>query len=90
MSHRLHPATDALLFDGCEECEGRTEFPAILEIDVFKMARLWNRMIDVEFFADQYRTLAEAKAGRTLYHLYVLLERFGKVGEADRRGWLRV
>lgn len=78
MSHRYHPEEiDAILYDDCEECEQRSNSLAHLAsgLDRSNLLKLWNRMIDVEKDDGEYPTVAEARAGRMLYFMALVLER---------------
>jgi len=63
---------DALLFDGCDRCEQHARNVWLGSVDDTKLAQLWQRMVAVERSEDeseQYRTVAEATACRTLYDI---------------------
>lgn len=71
---------EAILYDGCAECEGRAEslFLLVSGLDRVNLHRLWAKMKEVERDGeDDYRTFAEAKAGRHLYAAALLMERLG-------------
>lgn len=83
MSHDYHPRTgpisehgpDPVFWDGCADCERKAKDPCLWGEDVRRA--MWGRMIDVEFGSGgHYRSTAEGVAGRRMYELYVLLERF--------------
>lgn len=84
MTHRFHPdpdrpdPDDAILYDDCERCAEQADSLG-LELDARKFARAWDRMCDVEYGVGHYRTEAEKKLGRSLYHVSILLERFPEV-----------
>lgn len=67
-----------ILFDGCEVCESRTNLAGILNLDHGNISALWTRMLSVEFghgTEKAYRSRAEARAGRELYYVALLLQR---------------
>jgi hypothetical protein len=76
--HRRHPTdddpADAILFDDCERCEQHARM--LVGLDDDHLARLYGRMSDVEYGADDgYRTINEATAGRNLYAAIRLTDR---------------
>ena len=84
MSHGPHEEIQgkegALLYDGCAECESRAEagLEGCLHLDLWSFAEAWNRMVDVEHEEEgAYRSEAEAKLCRSLYHVALLIERHG-------------
>lgn len=85
MSHDYHVGPDdAVLFDGCDECSDRANNPldGLMTLDGERLAMLHKRVLDVEFRGtDHYRTDNEARIGRALYRLLVLLERYPELGE---------
>jgi hypothetical protein len=87
MSHNAHTGPeDAILFDGCDECSDRANDPidGLMWLDEEHLSRLHRRVTDVEFLGrDHYRTVNEAKIGRALYRLLVLLERYPDVFEKE-------
>lgn len=68
---------DAILYDGCERCLEHAE--NLTSLDDENLAELWTRMLGEEKGWQQkgnaYRTETEAKAGRELYRIGVVLER---------------
>lgn len=81
MSHAYHEGPeDAVLYDGCDECSHRANNPldGLLTLDNERLATLHKRVLDVEYGdgVESYRTVNEAKIGRALYRLLVLLERY--------------
>jgi len=77
-SHAYHEDTHEFgLADDCPRCAEHAAHPVTL--DDQNLAALWLRMLDVEFGPDDasYRSTTEAKAGKYLYDVAVLLERFG-------------
>lgn len=80
MSHRHHPNVEAgdprqaVLYDQCPSCEFHAGQGGLsLDPDLF--ARAWNQMIRVERNIGAYRTDAEAKLCRSLYHVALLMDR---------------
>lgn len=86
MSHVYHEGPDdAVLYDGCDECEKRSKsIEGLLGLDSTNLRILVDRMIGVELSSDRdhYRTRAESRAGRILYYVYVLVERLSDRREA--------
>jgi hypothetical protein len=90
MSHGYHEGPeDALLFDGCDECDARAADPidALLRLDPERFETLWQRMRATEYgdaaVPDRlrkanlrYRSTNEAKVGKHLYYVSLLLQRF--------------
>jgi hypothetical protein len=79
-SHTFHDdIAEHGLADGCDRCAEHAAHPATL--DDQNLGALWHRMLDVEFGYNHgdvsYRSDNEAKAGKYLYDVAVLLERFG-------------
>jgi hypothetical protein len=77
-SHTYHPDTHEFgLADDCDRCAEHATRPH--ELDDQNLAALWLRMLDVEFGPGDasYRSKNEAKAGKYLYDVALLLERFG-------------
>jgi hypothetical protein len=87
-----------LYFDGCEECEERADqgIQGLLNLEPIRAEVLWRRMIVTErgkkarvenlpgySVQKGYLSNAEARAGRQLYYLAVMLERSG-----DSRAWI--
>lgn len=100
MSHSIHDE-DTIFQDGCSECEHRVArgvMEALLTQDAPRVEALWRRMIAIErpslpmaavdgwITAHGYRSHLEAKIGRELYHLAVLLERSDRPGMAWQPG----
>jgi hypothetical protein len=86
MSHSYHRGPEgAVLYDFCWECDDRAGDPlnGLMMLDKDNMARLLARVHAVEFdhTEDSYLTANEAKIGRALYRLLVLLERYPEIGE---------
>lgn len=83
MSHAYHQGPeDAVLYDDCAECDARAADPlsGLLHLDATTFARLRDRMTAVEYEeTDGYRSGNEAKLGRALYYIGLLLERHGRV-----------
>src|SRR3989304_6101529 len=85
MTHRYPPDPamgdhpDALMFDNCEDCESRTEFPELLLWDNVRLSAMWSLMVQNEHFEDGgvYRSGVEARLAHALYGVAVMLERFG-------------
>jgi len=89
VAHEALPGYDpeAILKDGCPECEGRADagLRGILQLDANNLNRLWRRMLNEQMtfkVSDQhreewgyYRSQCEVRAGETLYLLGVLEER---------------
>jgi len=80
MSHDLHDGPDdAVLYDGCAECDSRADqgIAGILNLDAQNVARLSSRMQAVEYGhgVAAYRSHNEARLGRELYYVSLLLER---------------
>jgi len=65
------------LADDCDRCAEHAARPHSLDDE--NLGALWMRMLDVEFGdgTASYRSANEAKAGRYLYDVAILLERFG-------------
>lgn len=78
---RLDGFPDAVLYDGCRECERRAlgGLESLLELDVANLDRLWKLMLQREGKLDEPLardpTDAEALALGELYCVAVLLER---------------
>lgn len=84
MSHDIHNGPDdAVLYDGCAECDDRADMgmAGILYLDARNVARLASRMQAVEYGhgADSYRSRNEARLGRELYYVSLLLQRHPEV-----------
>jgi hypothetical protein len=93
MSHDYHDTLgcpeDTIFYDGCEECEDRAKWglAGLLTQDIDRVEAIWRRMLTNEgreadaigrYGVDGgYRTDAEARIGKELYLLAVLLERCG-------------
>ena len=84
--HSYHPdlgPPSCILFDGCDECErlSKMGLAGVLELGMINASALWRRMLVTEKRGDfpdpTYRSNAEARLGRELYHLAVLLHRAG-------------
>jgi hypothetical protein len=93
-SHTYHPAlpgynAEHVLHEGCEVCEERAAkgLEGLLYLDRDNLDYLWLRMITWNFADLPAFTTneAEAKAMRTLYHVYVLLEHQGAPAEVLRK-----
>lgn len=89
-AHRFHPDNrdpeGALLFDDCPGCERHAKL--LLSLDVQSMGEMWDRMLDVEYREQSYRTGAEARAGRRLYEIAVFLRRYmGMNPERPLEAW---
>ncbi len=85
VSHDYHDShhADAIIFDGCGECDTRAADPikALLHLDSQNYAALCARMRAVEFSGTEgYRSANEARVGSALYAIAVLEERHGSVG----------
>ena len=100
MSHDYHGDLDgfpdAILYDGCEECEARAEkgLSGLLDLDSANLGLLWRRCVNEEYGgsveqndAGRYRSACEAKLGWQLYLVGVLTERFENEAELDKRPW---
>jgi len=77
-THSLHEETHTHgLADDCDRCAEHAARPHALDDEM--LAALWMRMLDVEFGdgTKSYRSENEAKAGKSLYDVALLLERFG-------------
>ncbi len=84
MSHDYHQGPeDAILYDGCEECDARAAKPldALLHLDGTHYETLRDRMVAVEYGNGNasYRTTNEAKVGQALYLISILEQRHGRV-----------
>lgn len=90
MVHVYHPGLDgydpeAILFDGCEECEERSKkgVKGLLELDSTNIELLWRRCLNTSYGgrsfgseeAGKYRSDCEARLGNELYLIGVLLQR---------------
>lgn len=79
MSHDYHQGPeDAILYDGCEECDQRAADPmnGLLHLDSASFVELWERMLAVEGDdSDHYRTRNEAALGHHLNSVRILIER---------------
>lgn len=85
--HHSLPGYDpeAILYDGCEECEARVGMNGLLKLDANNLNLLWRRMLNerMHFKVDEshqrkwggYRSNAERTLGETMYLLGVLDER---------------
>lgn len=80
MVHRYHPDPErresiSILYDDCERCAEQAESLG-LELDAEKFARAWAQMREAEYGdVNTYSTEAEAKLGKSLYRVSVLIER---------------
>ena len=85
MRHRYHPDTeaddpadldpvDAILFDDCADCARHAEKLGT-SLDGEKFLAMWLRMLEAESGAGHYRTGTEARLGRSLHEVRILLER---------------
>lgn len=70
-----HDRPKPILFDRCDRCEEQAEHP-LQTLDLDHVAKLWDRMVAVEFYDEAYRSTAEARAGRKLYEVALFLERY--------------
>ena len=98
MSHRAHPTADdppsALLWDDCHRCDDQSADPTGL--DDQSLARAWGLMLAVERHVEfrgterpnepHYLTANEARLGRTLNAIYIVVERLGGVHKNGRPG----
>ncbi len=92
MSHGYHEGPeDAILYDGCDECETRSKsIEGLLGLDSPNLRLLIDRMLAVELGRIDrtptawYRTGTEKVAGRNLYYVYVLVERLEAYTFFDR------
>ena len=80
MTHDLHDGpADAILYDGCDECDHRASegIAGALHMDPITFSRMWSRMMSVERGEDRdsYRTDNEARVGKQLYYMSLLVER---------------
>ena len=77
--HGLHDGPEgAILFDGCEECDARASDPidALLKFDGERFLDFTERMLHVEYDGQgSYLTKNEAKVGRHLYYISLLVQR---------------
>jgi hypothetical protein len=90
--HDFHPGLlgydpDAILHDGCEECEARAlkGVAGLLELDAGNLDLLWRRVVNTEYGgksepndAGEYRSDCESRLGHHLYFIGILLERCGE------------
>lgn len=83
MSHGPHTGPgDAVLYDGCEECDERAARPlmGLLHLDSQSFVRLRDRMLAVEGRTGEgYRSSNEASLGGALAMVRVLNQRHGAV-----------
>ena len=92
MSHVNHAHLEGykpehVFHDGCPECEERAKngIEGLLYLDGDNLDYLWLRMVEHEFGTNHLDTnRVENMALRTLYRLYVLLERQGAPAERLR------
>lgn len=96
--HDYHPGLekydpDAILQDGCEECEARAGkgLGGLLELDLGNLDLLWRRCLTTEYGgkksdpeAGRYRSDCEARLGHQLYLVGVLLQNHEDVWQLDR------
>lgn len=81
MSHDVHDGPEgAFLFDGCEECDERSADPieALLRFDDDRFLDFTSLMLAIEYGVGQpttYLTANEAKVGRHLYYVSLLVQR---------------
>lgn len=79
MSHDYHQgAEDAILYDGCAECDARAKNPMVglLNLDEERFETLWRRMLAVEDNdSTYYRSGNEAALGKHLNYVRILIER---------------
>lgn len=90
MSHDYHRGPrDAILYDGCAECDARAADPmdGLLRLDIETFVEFWERMRAVEYgdgpFGsghESYRSTNEAKVGKHLYYISLLLQRHPILG----------
>ena len=74
-SHSYHPDThEHELADDCPRCDELAGRP--LELDTENFVKAWQRMIDVEWGTDAYRSDNERDLGKKLYEWAVFLERY--------------
>lgn len=86
--HENHTDEEAILQDGCEECEERSRsgLAGLLHLDDVSLDILWRRMLNTEYggavtpnVAGRYRNETEARLGHQLYLVGCLLQG-GEVG----------
>ena len=92
MSHDPHSGREgAILYDGCAECDARAADPieGLLHMDPTTFAAMWDRMRAVEYGTgplgsgdEAYRSRNEAKVGKHLYYVSLLLQRHAVLREA--------
>jgi len=71
--HTCLPGHVGILADGCDRCTQQSR--SLLELDVEKIGRLWDKMIEVERDYGGYATENERRACRALYHVALGIER---------------
>lgn len=86
---------DAVLWDGCEECEERSRkgVSGLLKLDGGNLELLWRRCLNTEYGgpdltggaeAGEYRSEAESRLGHELYLIGCLLQRSEDVWHPER------
>lgn len=86
-AHIAHPDIEgAILFDDCPGCERHVAANGC-NLDHGNFVRMWNRMLDVNFGNEHYRSTNEAKLGNFLYTFYVLMERHMAVDPRSAALW---
>ena len=76
-SHIAHVRNEEgrpLLCDGCPRCEEQAENVGI-HLDPETWWKAWSIMLGVEYGDDSYQSDAEAKLGRSLYHVSLVTTR---------------
>ena len=98
MMHDYHPGLpgyneDAILHDGCEECEARSSkgVAGLLDLDYGNLNLLWRRCLNTEYGgptqdedAGRYRSDCEARLGHQLYLSSVLRQNYEDAWQLER------
>ena len=79
MTHRFHPTgddpPDTILYYNCESCSRQAD--NLLSLDVDRFSRLWDRTVNFELHDEGgYKTVAEKRAGYSLWQMILTAERF--------------